>query len=329
MRRTPTRRESRLVQAAMGASILAIPATALAAAPTQHPAATPAQHPNSAVHTSSQRRHVAYEHKLVFTGRAPASDHGGSVTLRFLPAGAGHWRQVASGTVGDTGNFRLVARLSRSGWLKATIAASPSGSPTAPLASSASTASPSSSKPAWVQVAAAIRVSPRSINQLGTRTADLRGQVLPARPGRWVLLQGQRSGGWTTLAASRTGRRGTFDLRVRPTQATREQLRIRFGGDRFNGAAASRAGSLTVYQPAVASWYNDAGNTACGFHAYYGVASPSLPCGTQVSFMYAGRTVHAVVDDRGPFIAGRSWDLNQNTAGALGFGGVDTVWTSY
>jgi rare lipoprotein A (peptidoglycan hydrolase) len=86
---------------------------------------------------------------------------------------------------------------------------------------------------------------------------------------------------------------------------------------------------VTVYQPAVASWYTDAGSTACGFHAYYGVASPSLPCGAHVRFVYGGHTLQAVVDDRGPFVPGRSWDLNQNTAGALGFGGVDTVWTSY
>jgi hypothetical protein len=305
----------------MGASILAIPATALAA--------TPAQHSNSSIHTSPQRRHVAYGHELVFTGRAPASEDRRSVTLQFLPAHAGHWRQVASGTVSGTGRFRLVTWLSRSGWLKATVTSSPSGSSLMPLASSASTSSPSSSKPAWVQVAAAIRIRSRSINQLGAQTVELRGQVLPARSGRWVLLEGERFGGWTRLAAVRTDRRGTFDLRYRPTQTTRESLRVRFAGDRSNGAVASRAGSVTVYQPAVASWYNDAGSTACGFHAYYGVASPSLPCGAHVSFVYGGHTVEAVVDDRGPFVPGRSWDLNQNTAGALGFGGVDAVWTSY
>jgi rare lipoprotein A (peptidoglycan hydrolase) len=78
----------------------------------------------------------------------------------------------------------------------------------------------------------------------------------------------------------------------------------------------------------VASWYDDAGNTACGFHATDGVASKSLPCGTKVTFAYHGRTVTAVVDDRGPFVSGRSFDLNQNTAAALGFNGVDTVWSS-
>ena len=58
------------------------------------------------------------------------------------------------------------------------------------------------------------------------------------------------------------------------------------------------------------------------------MANRDLPCGTQVTFRYGGRTVTAVVDDRGPYVGGREWDLNQNTAAALGFDGVDTVWSS-
>ncbi len=40
------------------------------------------------------------------------------------------------------------------------------------------------------------------------------------------------------------------------------------------------------------------------------------------------RTVTAVVDDRGPYVGGRDWDLNQNTAAALGLIGVQTVWST-
>jgi rare lipoprotein A (peptidoglycan hydrolase) len=78
-------------------------------------------------------------------------------------------------------------------------------------------------------------------------------------------------------------------------------------------------------QYAVASWYYDAGETASGFHATYGVASKTLPFGTKVMFTYHGRTVEAIVDDRGPFVYGRTFDLNQTLAGALGFAGVDVV----
>ena len=85
---------------------------------------------------------------------------------------------------------------------------------------------------------------------------------------------------------------------------------------------------MTVYQPSVASWYEDGGSTACGFHAGLGVANRTLPCGTKVRFRHAGRSVTATVDDRGPYVGGRDWDLNQNTAAALGFDGVGTVWST-
>jgi rare lipoprotein A (peptidoglycan hydrolase) len=103
---------------------------------------------------------------------------------------------------------------------------------------------------------------------------------------------------------------------------------VLFSGDATNAPSTQSAGRFTVYSESVASWYDDAGGTACGFHAGYGVANRTLPCGTKVRFRYGGHAVTAVVDDRGPFVGGRDWDLNQNTAGALGFGGVGTVWTS-
>jgi rare lipoprotein A (peptidoglycan hydrolase) len=78
----------------------------------------------------------------------------------------------------------------------------------------------------------------------------------------------------------------------------------------------------------LASWYYDGGNTACGFHAYLGVANKTLPCGTRVLFSYHGRSAWAVVQDRGPYVGGRVWDLNQGLAGALGFNGVDYVQSS-
>lgn len=76
---------------------------------------------------------------------------------------------------------------------------------------------------------------------------------------------------------------------------------------------------------AVASWYYDEGETASGFHATYGVASKTLPFGTRVMISYHGNTLEAIVDDRGPFVPGRTFDLNQTCAQALGFTGVDTI----
>jgi rare lipoprotein A (peptidoglycan hydrolase) len=84
---------------------------------------------------------------------------------------------------------------------------------------------------------------------------------------------------------------------------------------------------LMQMTPTVASWYYDEGDTACGFHAEYGVANKTLPCGTKVTLRYGGHSVTATVDDRGPFIYGRSYDLDQRTASALGMWGVATVYS--
>ncbi len=177
-------------------------------------------------------------------------------------------------------------------------------------------------------VAASLQVPTQSLNVLGGQTVYLRGRLLPAAAGRKVWLQGRTSGTWKWLATARTGPQGGFQLRYVTGEVEQQQLRVRFPGDAQNNAVSKPAGQLTVYQQSVASWYEDAGGTACGFHANFGVANRDLPCGTQVTFRYNGRTVTAVVDDRGPFVAGRDWDLNQNTAAALGFGGVGNVWSS-
>jgi rare lipoprotein A len=68
---------------------------------------------------------------------------------------------------------------------------------------------------------------------------------------------------------------------------------------------------------ATASWYNDAESTACGTHYALGVANKELPCGTRVEFC-ASRCAVGTVEDRGPFAAGRMWDLNAGLKEAIG-----------
>lgn len=88
---------------------------------------------------------------------------------------------------------------------------------------------------------------------------------------------------------------------------------------------ASSALTMTVYQPAVATWYGGptmfGHHTACGemlLRYTLGVANRTLPCGTLVQFYYAGRSIVVPVIDRGPYSAGVSWDLTEATAIALG-----------
>lgn len=49
------------------------------------------------------------------------------------------------------------------------------------------------------------------------------------------------------------------------------------------------------------------------------VAHRTLPFGTRIQFSFRGKTVIAVVKDRGPFVAGRTFDLGPGVAVALGF----------
>jgi rare lipoprotein A len=88
-------------------------------------------------------------------------------------------------------------------------------------------------------------------------------------------------------------------------------------------AQPSSSPSWTVYKSA--TWYGPGfwgESTACGSvltPTTIGVAHRKLPCGTQVTFSYAGRSVTASVIDRGPFRKGYAWDLTKKTAKRVGF----------
>jgi rare lipoprotein A (peptidoglycan hydrolase) len=70
---------------------------------------------------------------------------------------------------------------------------------------------------------------------------------------------------------------------------------------------------------ALASYYDLSGTGACGVPAQdgYAFANLSLPCGTRVTFCYTS-CVTATMDDRGPYVSGRLFDLNVNLKDALG-----------
>jgi rare lipoprotein A (peptidoglycan hydrolase) len=88
-------------------------------------------------------------------------------------------------------------------------------------------------------------------------------------------------------------------------------------------AQPSSSPSWTVYKKA--TWYGPGfwgKSTACGdmlTPTTIGVAHRKLPCGTTVTFSYAGRSVTATVIDRGPFRKGYAWDLTKKTAKRVGF----------
>jgi rare lipoprotein A len=86
---------------------------------------------------------------------------------------------------------------------------------------------------------------------------------------------------------------------------------------------APSGSSWTTYKPA--TWYGPGfwgKTTACGVvltPTTLGVAHRRLPCGTQVTFSYSGRSVTATVIDRGPYHKGYAWDMTKKTAKKVGF----------
>jgi peptidoglycan lytic transglycosylase len=314
---------SRRRRLGVGALMIGIPASAAALVAGQALASPAPALPQ----IDPELRHIAYGHDVVVRGAAPESDAGHTVVLEFAPRGATAWSQLASTTVSSTGAFRLSGRLEQSGIVRVLDTSSATLTPfVASLGTGGGAAA--TSNPVPVDVAARVPVATRSADALAGQAVQVRGRLLPAVRGRKVSLQALQDGSWHTRATARTGSAGRFVLRDVAGSFGQQQIRVRFGGDRLNGRSTAPAGQMTVFRSTVASWYNDGGNTACGFHAGDGVANRTLPCGTKVVFRYSGRTVTATVDDRGPYVGGRDWDLNQNTAAALGFGGVGQVWSS-
>lgn len=85
-------------------------------------------------------------------------------------------------------------------------------------------------------------------------------------------------------------------------------------------------------EPVLTSCYgSESGSvTASGetFYPYgYTAAHPYLPFGTHLLVSYAGASVEVVVNDRGPFVAGRGLDLSMGACDTLGLThvGVDVV----
>ncbi|MFL5822240.1 MAG: septal ring lytic transglycosylase RlpA family protein [Solirubrobacteraceae bacterium] len=332
-RRFTLRRRFALSRAAVAVPMLAAPAlgAGIAYAASPHGAASGS---HSSIHINVRQRRVPYGQDLTVTGSAPSGAKGQSVVLDFQRVGSAHWREVASTTVGNHARFHFHNRFRSSGRVRVTgqwQARQASSGPGSGGASAPASDTPSrtraASRPHRITIVASLHVGYHASNDYGGHVITVPGRLQPGNAGRRVRLGVFSNGHWHTGAVARTGSQGRFRLRFTP-HSRWQRLRVRFGGDRTNAATGSHAGTVTKFSRAVASWYEDSGSTACGTHAHYGVANVSLPCGTKVKFAYHGRTVTATVDDRGPYVGGRTWDLNQNTAGALGFDGVDDVWAS-
>ncbi|HEX8050814.1 MAG TPA: septal ring lytic transglycosylase RlpA family protein [Solirubrobacterales bacterium] len=159
----------------------------------------------------------------------------------------------------------------------------------------------------------------------------VRGKVRPSGRHRVkVVFRGPEGGvrGVTTKA------NGTFALRWLPERTGSYAVRAYGVHDRRIRGSRSAARKLTTYRLAGASYYGPGlyGNgVACGgtlMPGTMGVAHKTLPCGTKVKIRYHGRSVTVPVIDRGPYVAGRDYDLTEAVKRKLGFPGVGTVLAS-
>ena len=159
------------------------------------------------------------------------------------------------------------------------------------------------------------------------RTMRIRGRAGDGDAGRAVTVErlDAATGIWSPVATTVVARDGTFGVPWRTDVLGRVRLRALVARDgSASAASAPLAASTTVFRPAVASWYGPGffgRRTACGrrlTRRTVGVAHRTLPCGTRVELYHGGRIATVPVIDRGPFVAGRDWDLTQAAAERLG-----------
>jgi hypothetical protein len=157
----------------------------------------------------------------------------------------------------------------------------------------------------------------------------LRGRVRPGGSHRVKVA----FGGGETIATS-TNRNGAFALRWSPDSIGNYRVRAFAIHNRQTKGSASDSRRLTAFHQAEASYYGPGlygGALACGGTLQpgtLGVANKTLPCGAKVKLRYGGRTITVPVVDRGPYVAGRDFDLTTATKEKLGFPDVGTLLSS-
>lgn len=257
------------------------------------------------------RNPVRFGHAVRFAGRNGLRS-GGRVRIQQRKNGRKGWRTVKRVRANRNGRFRGSFRARFSGRVRAVDARG------------------RASVPKRHAVRSRARLNrPRRTVKLG-ESVRIRGVVRPHGV-RTVKLRIKGSGRSVRL---RTRADGSFAYRWKPARAGDVRIRARVLPDRLGRGDGSGLRRISALRPGGASYYGPGlyGNgVACGGTLTpntRGVAHKSLPCGTKVTIRYGNKVVTARVIDRGPYIAGRDWDLTAATRNQLGFGGTGTVWTN-
>jgi rare lipoprotein A (peptidoglycan hydrolase) len=175
---------------------------------------------------------------------------------------------------------------------------------------------------------AAVAVKKKRLHIRAGHRVSVTGTVQPATAGVVASLQIRRRGKWRTIERDRTSAAGVYVLRDRLRRPQSVRARVSVGG------VGHSLGRLNVYRTAQASWYGPGlyGNhLGCGgtlSPGRIGVAHKSLPCGSRLTLRHGSRTVRVRVIDRGPYVAGREFDLTEATARRLRFHGHGSILTT-
>jgi len=299
-----------------------LPLAALTTAQTQ---AAPNEAPHQAQIDASSAS-VPYGGKVTLRGAFPGA-HNAPVGIRYRGSGAKSWRTAARTRTGARGRYQASMKPRRSGiWRAELVPASASGGgPTA----TTSSALDRDSGTERILVRSRTKAKVGGRHSLVGRKVKVRGTVAPAGAKRRVVV---RIG--SQKKAVKAGRDGRFAVSWKASATGSYPVRVKARGNAFASGSSDRAGKVTVYRPAPASWYGPGlyGNSlACGgtlTPATIGVAHKSMPCGTKLTLRHGGRSVDVRVIDRGPFAGNREFDLTSATKQRLGFPDVGTVLTS-
>jgi hypothetical protein len=233
------------------------------------------------------------------------------VLIEFTPAGTTRWHRVDTTHSDAEGHYAQRVKVVRSGKFRAVDADGRRSQPE--------------------RVRAKSRTRARVANK-SARVGDkvpIKGRVSPSGSRRRVTV---KVGGHRLH--TRTTRRGTFKVRWKASGTGNYGVRVKAKGDRIAAGSKDKAGKVTVFRPAAASWYGPGfygSRTACGqtlTTATMGVANKSMPCGTKLTLRYGGRQVKVEVIDRGPYSGDREFDLTSATKQRLHFPDTGTVLSS-
>jgi rare lipoprotein A len=282
----------------------------------------------------AEDRNVAFGEGVTLRGAFPGAANA-PIEILHRAKGAQGWEAVASARTRANGRYSARVKPRRIGFWRAELSSAQAPGSAPEPDPQAGEPAPASSAADTGTDAERINVRSRTATRIAGRharageTVKVRGKVRPAGAKRRVVVEIGDAHEVTT--ARRDGR---FELGWRAPDAGIYRIAVRARSNRLATGSRESAGKVTAYRSATASWYGPGlyGNPmACGgtlTPSTMGVAHRTMPCGTKLRLRHGGRTVSVPVVDRGPFAAGREFDLTEATKEALRFGEVGTVLTS-